>query len=60
MIPINEHTIFSFVFLCSFQYDDRQLNQQLRFLKQLFNLDAYKNSLNRTKLGKQQTHMISY
>ncbi|CAF3355969.1 unnamed protein product [Rotaria sp. Silwood1] len=33
------------------EYDDRQLNLQLRFLKQLFNLDVYKNSLNRTKLG---------
>ncbi|CAF5088461.1 unnamed protein product, partial [Rotaria socialis] len=34
------------------EYDDRQLNLQLRFLKQLFNIDAYKNSINRTKIGK--------
>ncbi|CAM4970193.1 unnamed protein product [Rotaria socialis] len=32
------------------EYDDRQLNLQLRFLKQLFNIDAYKNSINRTKI----------
>ena len=37
---------------CFSQYDDRQLNLQLRFLKQLFNLDAYKQSLNRTKSGR--------
>ncbi|CAF3404168.1 unnamed protein product, partial [Rotaria sp. Silwood2] len=41
------------------EYDDRQLNLQLRFLKQLFNLDTYKNSLNRTKLEQIDTYLKS-
>ncbi len=35
--------------LLPFQYDERQLNLQLRFLKQLFSLDTYKQSLSRNK-----------
>ncbi|CAF0895230.1 unnamed protein product [Rotaria sordida] len=41
------------------EYDDRQLNLQLRFLKQLFNIDAYKNSLNRNKLEQIDTYLKS-
>ncbi|CAF3590618.1 unnamed protein product [Adineta steineri] len=41
------------------EYDDRQLNLQLRFLKQLFNIDAYRQSLNRTKSEQIDTYFKS-
>ncbi|CAF0773863.1 unnamed protein product [Adineta ricciae] len=41
------------------EYDDRQLNLQLRFLKQLFNLDSYKQSINRTKSEQIDTYLKS-
>jgi hypothetical protein len=34
------------------------LNLQLRFLKQLFNIETYKQSLNRTKSGKNKFNIL--